>query len=194
MPAVERVIVNVIEHTDRDGVDRWTVITRNPDGSLHGYVLPVFGFPQLAAEYGIDPDDIDTLLDVALHQLHIPSEMTTSTAADPVARAYRGKPVTLFNAESVDDARAAHLERVEWVKANLIRIVLPQKAKARKAATAVDDGLADAEASAAQSLAALKAKYRSNPEIGCGPGVMRVHDWYARAAKELDRDRKVTLS
>lgn len=185
---IERVVVNVIEHTDRDGVDRWTIMTRNPDGTLHGYVLPVFMFPQLAAEYGFDPEDFDTLLDVAIHQCHIDDELITSTEADPVARSRGGRPVTLFNAESADDARAAHLERIEYVKRNVIRVVMPERGARFRVpvAQAADNSLVHGDVEPMRILDGLKAKYGPDMEMHCGSRKMRVRDWHARASSDLD--------
>lgn len=76
----------------------WRIIIRNAagnDGVTH--LFPKNTLDWRAAEYGIDPTDVDTLLDVILHEPHIP-------AADGP---------DLWTADNTGHARAVHLARVE---------------------------------------------------------------------------------
>lgn len=82
------------------------------DTSIDGGPIPThsFGFPHSiltwrVAEYGIDPSDFDTLLDVVLHEPHM-----THTHLDPTF---------LYNTDQ-DTARAAHLERVRRSKQGVV--------------------------------------------------------------------------
>lgn len=46
----------------------WVLVTKRADGSSHTFSFPHIAWAARAAEYGIDPGDIDTLLDVCLHE------------------------------------------------------------------------------------------------------------------------------
>jgi hypothetical protein len=112
-----------------------------PDGSKHAYVFPKFTLEQRAAEYGFDPADIDTLLDVVMHEqfVHAPGGSGTEDAAarqgmlspalasSGLARKGQMVPTDLFNAASIADARAAHLARVTHAKKNRGRVRAPAK-------------------------------------------------------------------
>ncbi|TMR99506.1 hypothetical protein [Nonomuraea basaltis] len=148
MTAIERTIVDANSWVHPDGVDRWTIMTVNPDGSLFGYILPVEGFANHAAEYGIDPADLDTLLRLCMLQLHIPAghHLAAIDAAIAQARAAQGKPtlvrttaaglpVTLFTATSTEQARQAHFARLDYVEQHLVRIVQPTPGVRRTLAT-----------------------------------------------------------
>lgn len=76
----------------------WRVLIRNAagsDGVTH--IFPKHTLDWRAAEYGIDPADVDTLLDVILHEPHMPE------ADGP----------DLWTADNTGHARVAHLARVE---------------------------------------------------------------------------------
>jgi hypothetical protein len=63
-----------------------------------------------AAEYGIDPTDTETLLDIVLHEPHLP--MDEPDEDEPQAMRYAQGGPTLWEADSTTKARDAHLERV----------------------------------------------------------------------------------
>jgi hypothetical protein len=65
------------------------------DASAHGF--PPETLSWRAAEYGIDPNDVDTLLEIVLHEPHVNLHHTD--------------PTFLYNTDE-ETARAAHLRRV----------------------------------------------------------------------------------
>lgn len=73
--------------------------------ALAVHVEPVEALENVAAEYGIDPADRDTLVDVLLYRPHLPPGALDHT-----------HPRHLYNADTVDDARAHLLECVAQVK------------------------------------------------------------------------------
>jgi hypothetical protein len=92
------------------GTDCWFIHQLRPDGQAHLHVLPVDTLAWRAAEYGIDPADLDTLLDVVLHEPHMPDD---------------GRPQS--TPASRDAARADLLQRIADTKANRVRIVSPPR-------------------------------------------------------------------
>lgn len=135
----EHEVLSVTEQTSGvGGTDWWVVRFRHADGSEREHFVPKTVFNVRAAEYGIDPADIDTLLDVVLAEPFIPDPADPRNHADDAAvkkgfkvRAVKGRdaatvgadvPAWLFNAATIDDARAAHLARVAHVRANVVRI------------------------------------------------------------------------
>ncbi|PZG53122.1 hypothetical protein C1I98_06075 [Spongiactinospora gelatinilytica] len=140
----------------------WTIRTRDPampDAPDHCYMLPSITFENLAVEYGLDPDDIDELLRVAILQLEIPAKMMTSSgAARDLLRG--GRPVTLDNAESTAQAREAHLKRIALVEADHVRIAWPKPGMRVLARTLDADVSSETEVDPYQRLEALKATYR----------------------------------
>jgi hypothetical protein len=118
----------------------WAVVMARPDGSKHVYVFPKFTLEQRAAEYGFDPADIETLLDIVLHEqfVHSPGGEIEDPAAaqgmlspalvsSGMARKGQLVPTDLFNAPTIKDARDAHLARVEHGKRNRGRVRPPAK-------------------------------------------------------------------
>ncbi|MFM9635986.1 hypothetical protein [Streptomyces turgidiscabies] len=97
-----------------------------------------------AAEYGIDPTDTDTLLEIVLHELHMP--VTEETDGQPAR--YAGDGPVLKEATSTAAARAAHLDRVkncpvriavrDRAALNPIRARRPDPARIRAMREAVD--------------------------------------------------------
>ncbi|WP_433426379.1 hypothetical protein ACQP1V_42785 (plasmid) [Microtetraspora malaysiensis] len=165
---IEREIVDAFTGVHNDGVARWTVMTRNPDGTLHAYLLPACTFDNLVAEYGFDAGDIDTLLKVAMLQLHIPApELRSNAAIDAAAAAgfmRLGRPVTLGNSDSTGQARQAHMERIRWVEENLVRIVDPQPGQAMRVQALGRGVQAEASVDPYERLSQLKGTYLPDPE------------------------------
>lgn len=89
------------------GTPCWQVNMTRPDGSTAIHLMPADVLDWRAAEYGIDPTDVDTLLDLVLHEPHIP--MTDDPKKGP--RYADGGP-DLWTAENTDAAREAHQARV----------------------------------------------------------------------------------
>jgi hypothetical protein len=129
-------VLSVEEWVSGSGTECWMVGYRRPDGALHSHVFPKFTLAQRVAEYDLDPADVDTILDIVLHEPFIPDPIAnhandpaakkgmTTTAKRAEGRVKEGDqvPTWLFNADTLDDARQAHLERVRHCKANTIRI------------------------------------------------------------------------
>jgi hypothetical protein len=103
-------------------------------------VFPKFTLEQRAAEYGFDPADVETLLDVVLHEqfVHSPGgEIEDAAAAQGMlspalvsnGAARRGQmvPTDLFNAPTIKHARDAHLVRVAHAKKTRGRVHPPAK-------------------------------------------------------------------
>lgn len=91
-----------------DGAGHWVVtLTRVYDDgrpSEEGcHVFPLDAMEWRAAEYGIDPADRDTLLDIILTEAHLSDEE-------------RAEGPSLADADTVDEARAAHIARCAKVK------------------------------------------------------------------------------
>lgn len=86
----------------------WEVQLVRPDGTVGNHIMPISILEWRAAEYGIDPTDVDTLMEVILHEPHMaPADDTQHS----VAAAEDGPD--LWAADNTDTARAAHLARVK---------------------------------------------------------------------------------
>lgn len=120
----------VSERTTR-GEPRWVVHTVDQDGNGSGTIFPKDTLAWRAAEYGLT--DVGEILDVILHEFHLPDApgpddaaarvgLVTSTGPD-------AEPITLLNAPSTTDARAAHRLRVADAKKTRARVVPPARGK-----------------------------------------------------------------
>ena len=100
------------------GAPRWLVHHVDQDGNGSSCVFPKDTLEWRAAEYGLS--DVDELLDMRLHEFHLPDApdrddaalragLVTSTGRD-------AEPITLYNAASTADALAAHRARIADVK------------------------------------------------------------------------------
>lgn len=145
----EQTVVAVSEDVTGAGMELWRVRLQRPDGSFREHIFPKMTLDARAAEYGIDPADVDVILDVILHEPFIahPGD-PRNYADDPAAKAgHRVKtanaigvakkgqeapdvPAWLFNADSVSQAREAHLLRVAYCRKNTVRIVAQKGAQA----------------------------------------------------------------
>jgi hypothetical protein len=92
----------------------WEVALLKPDGTLHRHRLPTVALEWRAAEYGIDPADTDALLEIILHEPHLP--MVDDEILGP---RYADNGPDLWEADNTDTAREAHLARI---KASPVRI------------------------------------------------------------------------
>jgi hypothetical protein len=109
----------------------WSVHKTAPDGSGHGHAFPTDTLEWRAAEYGLT--DIDEILDMILHEPHLPDEPDRDDAA---ARAGfvtstrpNAEPITLFNARSSADALTAHRLRITDAKQTRAHVRPPTKGK-----------------------------------------------------------------
>lgn len=101
---VAAVRVGVVQDQGGQSEPVWFIDFSHPDGTLHGYGFPQSTLMQRAAEYGIDPSNVDTLLDVVLHEPYMSLQHTD--------------PSFLWNTDQAT-ARTAHLERVAALKQRL---------------------------------------------------------------------------
>lgn len=113
----------------------WQIYSQLPNGLGWMTRFPVVTFDHLIGAYGM-PDDITHLIDVAMHSPHIPSwvephlfeqdaawqaGMITTCPIDlPRIPAGEKQPVHLYNAQTIHDARWAHMLRIASVKSRLI--------------------------------------------------------------------------
>jgi hypothetical protein len=107
--------VESVEEQRHGDTECWHVVTRAGDGHGLTHVFPKATLEWRAAEYGLDPADTDTLLDVVLHEQLFDTE--TAEAAKS----------SLAGAASTADARQAHLARIAASKQQGDRIALDGK-------------------------------------------------------------------
>ncbi|MFE1849847.1 hypothetical protein [Streptomyces sp. NPDC059489] len=79
------------------------------DGNRHFHLTPAAALDFRAAEYGIDPEDTDALMEIILHENHIP---TVDREDAPSAR-YLDDGPDLLTAENTTVARETHLRRIK---------------------------------------------------------------------------------
>jgi hypothetical protein len=112
------------------GAPRWLVHHIDQDGAGHSYVFPKSTLEWRAAEYGLS--DVDEILDMVLHEPYLPDAPDRDDAALRVglvtSAGREAEPITLFNAASTADARAAHSLRIADVKATRA-LVSPTRGK-----------------------------------------------------------------
>lgn len=144
MPADNYTVTRVNEYHPNPVTPCWQLMMLKPDGYGHGITFPKQTLEYRAGEYGIDPDDVETLLDVVLHEPFLPDlSDPASHPADPAwqlgvkgralfplgrIRAGDTVPADLWTASSIDDARTAHLARINHVKTNIVRVTSAVKA------------------------------------------------------------------
>lgn len=113
------------------GVPRWTVHHVDQHGNGGGKVFPKEQLEWRAAEYGLT--DVDEILDMILHEWHLPdfpdqddaaarAGYVTSTAPD-------AEPIILRNAPSTADALAAHRLRIAEAKRVTAHVRPPAKGR-----------------------------------------------------------------
>lgn len=132
MPDIRTVTEVVTEILGTDSTPCWRVRSTDAQGRIHEHIFPEVTLTWRAAEYGIDPADTATLLDIVLHEPFLPDlDDPDEAAKDPAAKAgltvpariangrvREGDPVParLHNAATIDDARTAHLLRITEAK------------------------------------------------------------------------------
>lgn len=85
----------------------WQINLVREDGVQWTYILPTRGFWHLAAEYGIDPGDAATLLDVSIAQITMTDHGFAPSEHDP----------TFLYHTDEESARLHHLARVKRAQA-----------------------------------------------------------------------------
>lgn len=92
------IVVHHAELVEQGGDTRFWMVTTEVGGELIPHAFPEDTLEWRAAEYGIDPADMETLLEVVLYEPHL--------THDPY------DPDLLDVAETVDKARTHHLARI----------------------------------------------------------------------------------
>lgn len=132
-----RTIVSVTETATGSGTPCWMVLYQDDGGAFHSHTFPHDTLHWRAAEYDIDPADIDTLLDIVLHEPHIPdpnnplyrdADIAAKQGLMAASRGGGQVPMTLANAPTLADARTAHLARVAEAKER-VQIKIPKVGK-----------------------------------------------------------------
>jgi len=114
-------IFNVEYRDDVASVPVYCIDYTKPDGTHHRHITPPEALAWRAAEYDIDPADVDTLIDIIVHEVFIPDptkpwNRKTDAAVKKGMLRKGGAPVTLANSTSAVEAREAHMARIEEVK------------------------------------------------------------------------------
>ena len=149
MPADNYTVTRVREYYPNPMTACWQLMILKPDGYGHGMAFPKATLEYRAGEYGIDPEDTETLLDIVLHEPFLPDlSDPASHATDPAwqlgvkgrapyslgrIRAGDTVPADLWTAASINDARTAHLTRIDHVKTNIVRVTSAVKTGAASA-------------------------------------------------------------
>lgn len=114
------------------------LVKESADGERDFHSMPLETLEWRAAEYDIDPNDFDALLDVVLHEGYVddpgdPANVLTDAAAaagyvSPAVELRAAvaplelMPTTLLSAETPELARGAQLERIAHVKKTRARV------------------------------------------------------------------------
>ncbi|MDX3575991.1 hypothetical protein [Streptomyces sp. FL07-04A] len=86
----------------------WQVSLTRPDGTVGNHLMPTSTLEWRAAEYGVDPTDVDALLDIILHEPHM------QTIDDPQhGPRYADDAPDLWTADNTTAAREAHVARIK---------------------------------------------------------------------------------
>jgi hypothetical protein len=105
----------------------WGISRVRPDGVAHMHLVPHSTFEWRAAEYGIDPDDMDTMLDIVLHEPWIPNPhdalATMRPGAAEVLQETHGLPTCWTPGVPDAERLAAHLARIDAVKTHRVAMV-----------------------------------------------------------------------
>lgn len=94
----------------------WEIHVQLEGGGKIMHLMPKEALHWRAAEYGIDPTDVDTLMEVLLHEPFLPTQ--DQEQADPALKA-KAKP-RLIDADNTAQAKADHLDRVKNCPAKVI--------------------------------------------------------------------------
>lgn len=90
----------------------WEMHELREDGSKGLIVMPKTTLDWRAAEYGIDPTDVDSLLDIIVHERYVPTQ--TEEQQDPALKA-KALP-WLLEADNTAEARKHHMARIRGAK------------------------------------------------------------------------------
>jgi len=145
LPYGEYLVTNVDETYSTHGTELWRVTSLRPDNVLHCHVFPKTTMQSRAAEYGIDPTDTNTLLDIVLHEPYMvsPLDHFYDEDEDPVVKAglmgtaktvihnlrtgktiRPGEPMAAWCYNCCEEtARQAHLMRLDHCKKNRVHVL-----------------------------------------------------------------------
>jgi hypothetical protein len=132
MSAKDYQVVYVVDQTLGKDTPGWLVGLAKPDGTMHSHHMPKLTLVARSVEYGIDIEDEETLWDVAIHEpfmVHPYDEMYLAVhGPDPavalglvVPSAPGGQMgVTCYTADTIEDARTAHLARLDHCRQSIV--------------------------------------------------------------------------
>ncbi|MGW2160421.1 hypothetical protein [Nonomuraea sp. NPDC001699] len=105
----------------------WCVYRFQPPAGMEiHHAIPHALLEWRCALYGLDPDDVPTLLDIVLHEPYIPGGNDVFTRTDPgavkVLEATRGLPTCWTPGIPEHERRAAYLERIRLVKEHRVQL------------------------------------------------------------------------
>lgn len=137
---MKQLTLTTVEEYFHGSTECWRVTYLREDGTNHMHVFPKDTLEWRAAEYEIDPTDVDTLIDVVLHEPFLDPEdkavrkagkLSPALQNNKTIRKGEAEPTNLFNAPTIADAREAHLLRIQDAKANRVNISIPKGADPR---------------------------------------------------------------
>ncbi|NRQ31268.1 hypothetical protein HII36_05375 [Nonomuraea sp. NN258] len=146
------------------GEPLWGIYQVAPATGAHGLrMLPNSELEWRCAEYGFDPDDVDTLIDVALHEPHLPARDDPLAWQSPALAALmeeiHGLPAWWTPGVPDAERSAAHLARIAAVKKHLVRVEdAPQAHRAAALAYVGSDRVAEPD-----PLAPMRTGVRLDP-------------------------------
>ncbi|MGR6915433.1 hypothetical protein ACU635_14405 [[Actinomadura] parvosata] len=129
----------------------WCVYQYHPAAAMEiHHALPHSLLEWRAAMYALDPDDVPTLLDVALHEPYIPARTDVFTRTDPgaakVLEATAGLPTCWTSGVPDAERRDACLARIAAVKEYRVRLEpAPQPLRAEALAFVGSDRVAPSD-------------------------------------------------
>lgn len=105
----DKYVVDQVTATKVGQTECWDIRMTRPDGNNHIYRMPKITLDARAAEYGIDSTDIETLIELSLHEIFF--EVTQSDETNELT--FKDGGPSLMSADSTQAARDAHLGRVK---------------------------------------------------------------------------------
>lgn len=122
-------VVDWAAESSNGGTPHWLVHQVGQDGNGAAHRIHKEIFEWRAAEYGLT--DVDEILDMILHEPHLPDHPDRDDAAARVGLVTSptpdAEPITLFNAASTTDALAAHRLRIAEAKRVTAHVRAPAK-------------------------------------------------------------------
>ncbi|TMR91455.1 hypothetical protein [Nonomuraea basaltis] len=113
----------------------WGIACVRPDGVPHMMIVPHSTWEWRCAEYGVDPDDMDTLLDIVLHEPWIPDPNDALARLNPAVaaqlKATHGLPTCWTPSVPDVERLAAHRARIDAVKQHRVQ-VMPENQRFRQ--------------------------------------------------------------